>query len=200
KVMEAFMYRFHPQWELVKKWIEEGEIGEVNTIQSVFTYFNDDPDDIRNKEGIGGGGLMDIGCYCISASRYIFGDEPIEVLGEIELDPEFGVDRLASGILKFPNGTASFICGTQTSPEQHLQVFGTKGIIEMDIPFNPLENVATVRLKKEGKVEKEKETQANHYTLQGDAFSKAILEDTPVPTPLEDAVANMRIIEALLEK
>lgn len=200
KIMEAFMYRFHPQWELVKSWLEEGRIGEIKTIQSVFTYFNENPDDIRNKEGIGGGGLMDIGCYCISASRYIFGDEPIEVISDVELDPDFGVDRLASGILKFPKGTASFICSTQASPEQHLQIFGSDGIIEMDIPFNPLENVATVRLKKDGDIVEEIDTQDNHYTLQGDAFSKAILKNSDVPTSLEDAVANMKVIDAMLSK
>jgi predicted dehydrogenase len=198
KVMEAFMYRFHPQWDIVRSWIKEGLIGEIKTIQSVFTYFNNDPDNIRNKPGMGGGGLMDIGCYCISASRYIFGEEPIDVIGDVEIDPDFGTDRLASGILKFPSGSASFVCSTQASPEQHLKVFGTEGIIEMDIPFNPEENVATVRLKKEGRIEKETDIQANHYTLQGEAFSKAILNDTPVPTPLKDAVANMKVIDALL--
>ncbi|MDR9415485.1 MAG: Gfo/Idh/MocA family oxidoreductase [Gracilimonas sp.] len=198
KVMEAFMYRFHPQWDIVRSWIKEGIIGEIRTIQSVFTYFNNDPDNIRNKPGMGGGGLMDIGCYCISASRYIFGEEPIDVIGDVEIDPDFGTDRLASGILKFPSGSASFVCSTQASPEQHLKVFGTEGIIEMDIPFNPEENVATVRLKKEGRIEKETDIQANHYTLQGEAFSKAILNDTPVPTPLKDAVANMKVIDALL--
>jgi predicted dehydrogenase len=198
KVMEAFMYRFHPQWEIVKSWITNGEIGEIQTINSIFTYFNDDPDNIRNKVGIGGGGLMDIGCYNISASRYLFGEEPVEILGDVTLDPEFGVDYLASGILKFPSGTATFTCSTQSSPEQHLTVFGTEGLIDMEIPFNPLENVARITLKRNGEIIKQEETQANHYTLQGDAFSKAILNNTAVPTPLEDAVANMKVIDALL--
>lgn len=198
KVMEAFMYRFHPQWGMVRSWINEGEIGEVQTIHSVFTYFNDDPDNIRNNPQMGGGGLMDIGCYCISASRFLYGSEPIKVIGEVEMDPEFGVDRLASGILKFPEGTATFTCSTQASTEQHLKVYGTKGIIEMDIPFNPQKSMAPIRLIKNRKVIKEIETQANHYTIQGDAFSKAILEDSSVPTPLEDALANMRIIDLLL--
>ena len=198
KVMEAFMYRFHPQWEIVKRWLDEGRIGELKTIHSVFTYYNDDPDNIRNKAEIGGGGLMDIGCYCISASRYLFGSEPVEIKGDVEIHPEFETDVLTSGILKFEEGTATFTCSTLASPEQKLTVFGTKGMIVMDIPFNPLENPARITLKKEGEVIEEKETQANHYTLQGDAFSKAILENTDVPTPLEDAVANMRVIDALL--
>jgi predicted dehydrogenase len=196
--MEAFMYRFHPQWELVKKWIKAGEVGEIQTINSIFTYYNDDPENIRNKAGIGGGGLMDIGCYNISASRYLFEEEPVDMMGEIKVDPDFGVDVLASAILKFPSGTATFTCSTQSSPEQSLTVFGTKGLIEMETPFNPLENISKVTLKKNGEIIKQEETQANHYTLQGDAFSKAILDDTPVPTSLEDAVANMKVIDALL--
>ena len=198
KVMEAFMYRFHPQWEVVKKWIADGEIGDIRTIHSVFTYFNDDPENIRNQAGIGGGGLMDIGCYCISASRYLFEDEPIEVQGAVETHPDFGTDVLASGILRFSKGTATFTCLTLANPNQRLTVFGTEGIIEMDIPFNPLESPAALRIKKEGQVVSERITQANHYTLQADAFSQAILNDTAVPTPLEDAVANMKVIDALL--
>lgn len=198
KVMEAFMYRFHPQWELVKSWIKDGQIGEIQTIHSIFTYYNDDPDNIRNKADIGGGGLMDIGCYNISASRYLFEEEPVDIIGEVKLDPDFGVDVLASGILKFPSGTATFTCSTQASPEQQLTVFGTEGLIDMEIPFNPLEDISQVTLKKNGKIIKQEDTQANHYTLQGDAFSKAILNNTPVPTPLEDAVANMKVIDALL--
>ena len=199
KVMEAFMYRFHPQWELVWKWIEAGEIGEIQTIHSVFTYYNDDPDNIRNKPEFGGGGLMDIGCYNISASRYLFGEEPDEVMGKLELHPDFGVDVLTSGILKFPSGTATFTCSTQTSTEQSLTVFGTEGLIKMGIPFNPHESISVVTLKKNGEIVKEEEMQANQYTLQGDAFSKSILDDTPVPTPLRDAVANMRVIDALMK-
>lgn len=199
KVMEAFMYRFHPQWVQVKDWLKAGKIGTVKAVNSVFTYYNNDPQNIRNKAGIGGGGLLDIGCYCISASRYLFGQEPIKALGDIEYDPNFEVDRLASGILIFPDGTAIFTCSTQASPEQHLTVFGSEGLIEMKIPFNPLENTAPVYLKKDGEIVEQKNTRANHYTLQGDAFSKAILNNEPVPTPLEDASANMRIIDALFE-
>lgn len=198
KVMEAFMYRFHPQWVKVKKWVEEGLIGDIQTIHSVFTYFNDDPDNIRHKPEMGGGGLMDIGCYCISASRYLFEAEPVKVMGKADIDPDFGVDRLASGILEFPDGTATFTCSTKASTEQHLTVFGSKGLIEMSIPFNPHEEPAMLTLKKEGKIMKEEQFQANQYTIQGDEFSKAILNQTGVPTPLEDAVANMRVIDALL--
>jgi predicted dehydrogenase len=199
KVIEAFMYRFHPQWEEVKKWIKEDEIGDIKTIQSAFTYFNDNPEDIRNKADIGGGGLMDIGCYCISASRYLMESEPTKVYGEIERDPEFGTDILTSGILTFSKGTASFICSTQSSPRQSLTVYGTDGLIEMEIPFNPLENETTITLKKDGEVIMSKKLQANHYTLQGDHFSKAILENKSVPTPLKDALNNMKVIDGIFE-
>jgi predicted dehydrogenase len=198
KVMEAFMYRFHPQWEIVKQWIDDGEIGEIQTIHSAFTYYNDDPENIRNQAGIGGGGLLDIGCYCISASRFLFQDEPIDIKGEVEIHPDFRVDILASGILRFTEGTATFSCSTLASPDQKLTVYGTKGIIEMDIPFNPLESPASIRIKSGGEILKEKAIQANHYTLQGDAFSKAIIENENVPAPIDDAVANMKVIDALL--
>lgn len=199
KVMEAFMYRFHPQWAEVKKWVQEGVIGEIKTIQSAFTYFNANPDDIRNKADIGGGGLMDIGCYCISASRYIMESEPVKVFGEIEKDPEFGTDILTSGILTFPEATASFICSTQASPKQSLTVFGTEGLIDMEIPFNPLESETMITLKKDGKAEQTKTLQANHYTLQGDHFSKSIIDNKPAPTPLEDALNNMKVIDGIFE-
>ncbi|WP_428236454.1 Gfo/Idh/MocA family protein [Gracilimonas sp.] len=198
KVMEAFMYRFHPQWQVVKQWIDDGEIGAIQTIHSSFTYYNDDPENIRNKEDMGGGGLLDIGCYCISASRFLFDDEPIDIKGEVEIHPDFGVDTLASGVLRFTKGTATFSCSTLASPDQKLIIYGTSGIIEMDIPFNPQESPASIRITSGGQVLKEKTLQANHYTLQGDAFSKAIIENRDVPTPIDDAVANMKVVDALL--
>lgn len=199
KVMEAFMYRFHPQWNEVKAWIQNGEIGDIKSIQSAFTYYNDDPDNIRNKAEIGGGGLMDIGCYCISASRYLMNSEPISVYGEIERDADFSTDVVTTGTLVFPKATASFVCSTLASPNQQMTVYGTTGLIELEVPFNPLENETSIILKREGEVVQEKTLQANHYTLQGDQFSKAILEDIPPPTPLEDALNNMKVIDGIFE-
>lgn len=199
KVMEAFMYRFHPQWDQVKQWLKEEKVGRITSIDSIFTYFNNNPDNIRNKAEIGGGGMLDIGCYCLSASRYILHDEPVQVFAEMDFDPEFETDRLATGVLTFPGCSATFTCSTQSSPTQKLTILGTEGIIEMDIPFNPLLATTTVYLKKDGEIVEKKEFSADHYTLQGDAFSKAILDDTEVPTPLEDALANMKVIDALFE-
>lgn len=198
KVMEAFMYRHHPQWQRALQLVREGEIGEVRTIQSFFSYYNVDPDDIRNQAEIGGGGLLDIGCYCISLSRFIFDAEPDRVLGKIVLDPDFNIDRLTSAILDFNPGTATFTCGTQLALYQHVDIVGDEGRIEISRPFNPTSGGAT-RIKLHQGQENQVITldPADHYTIQGNLFSRAILEDTPVPTPLEDALANMQVIDDL---
>jgi len=106
------MYRHHPQWQRAQQLVNEGKIGALQTIHSFFSYYNADPENIRNMADIGGGGLMDIGCYCISLARFIFGSEPQKVLGKLEYDPEFRTDRLCSGILDFGEGTSSFTCST----------------------------------------------------------------------------------------
>ncbi len=200
KVMEAFMYRHHPQWQRAKQLVDDGQIGELRTIHSVFSYFNTDPANIRNQAGIGGGGLMDIGCYNISLSRFIFGSEPERVLGTVDYDPGFRVDRLVSGILEFGGGTATFTCSTQLSPYQRVNIFGTKGRIEIEIPFNaPPDRPCRMWHQFEDRVEEIVFGVCNQYTIQADLFSRAIINGTPVPTPLEDAVANMRVIEAVFE-
>ena len=136
KMMEAFMYRFHPQWQKARQLVREGRIGQLRTIQTFFSYFNDDPQNIRNQRDIGGGALMDIGCYPISLSRFIFDAEPDRVLGLIERDPNTQVDRLTSGVLEFFQGTSTFTCATQLMPYQRVNIFGTSGRIEIEIPFN----------------------------------------------------------------
>ena len=150
KVMEAFMYRHHPQWQRAKSIVDGGGLGELRTIQSFFSYFNKDSQNIRNQKEIGGGALMDIGCYNISLSRFLFAAEPTRVLGLIERDPDFGTDRISSGILEFPNGTSTFTCSTQMCPYQRIHAFGTTGRVEIEIPFNappdsPCKNVASAR-------------------------------------------------------
>ncbi len=136
KVMEAFMYRFHPQWRRAQRLVADGAIGALRTVQSFFSYYLDDPTNICNMAGIGGGGLMDVGCYNISLSRFLFGTEPRRVLGIVEVDPRFNTDRLASGILDFGRGTATFTCSTQLAPYQRVNIFGTEGRVEIEIPFN----------------------------------------------------------------
>ena len=199
KVMEAFMYRHHPQWQWAKQKVSEGKIGELRTIQTFFSYHNIDPDNIRNIADIGGGGLMDTGCYCISLSRFIFGDEPWRVCGIIEEDPNMKVDRLTSGILEFSSGTSTFTCATQLVPYQRVNIFGTKGRIEIEIPFNaPSDRPCKVWYGDGNRIEEVVLDICNQYTIQGDLFSRAVLEDRDVPVPLEDAVANMQVIDALI--
>ena len=200
KVMEAFMYRFHPQWQYAKKLVKEGGIGDLKTIHSFFSYYNDDPNNIRNQKDAGGGGMMDIGCYCVSLSRFIFDGEPKRVFGKVELDPQFKVDQLASGMLDFSNGTATFTCSTQLTPYQRVNIFGTTGGIEIEIPFNAPADVATKLWvhSKSGRKEVVFDV-VNQYTIQADLFSQSILNNTDVPTPLQDAVENMKVIEAIFE-
>jgi predicted dehydrogenase len=200
KIMEAFMYRHHPQWKLAKQLVDEGNIGDLRTIHSHFSYFNDDPNNIRNMADIGGGGLMDIGCYNISLSRFIFAKEPSRAVGIVERDPKLKTDRLVSGILDFESGTSTFTCSTQLTPYQRVNIFGTMGRIEIQIPFNaPPDRPCIMWHEHAGQIEEIKLPTTDQYGAQGDAMSLAILNDTPVPTPLTDAVANMRVIEAILE-
>jgi predicted dehydrogenase len=199
RVMEAFMYRHHPQWQWAKQQVAQGKIGEVRTIQSFFSYYNTDPDNIRNKADLGGGGLMDIGCYCISLSRFIFGAEPWRVCGIMEEDPNMKVDRLTSGILEFSSGTSTFTCATQLVPYQRVNIFGSKGQIEIEIPFNaPSDRSCKVWYGDGNRIEEVILESCDQYTIQGDLFSRVVMEDREVPVPLEDAVANMQVIEALV--
>lgn len=198
KVMEAFMYRHHPQWVRARQLAREGAIGDLKTVHAFFSYYNDDPTNIRNMPGTGGGGLMDIGCYCISAARFIFDAEPQRVMGILEFDPELKVDRMASALMDFGAGTATWTCATQLAAYQRVQIFGTEGRIEVEIPFNPpSDRACRIWHQRGSKLEEILFDPANHYTIQGDLFSLAVLNDTAVPTPLGDAVANMQSIEAV---
>lgn len=200
KVMEAFMYRHHPQWQTARRLVTEGAIGKLHTIQTFFSYFNADPNNIRNMADIGGGGLMDIGCYAISLSRFLFEREPQRVVGIIEYDPVFKIDRLASAIMDFGVGTGTFTSATQLEPYQRVNIFGTEGRVEIEIPFNaPPDRPCRMWHQRGDEVEEILLPVVDQYTIQGDLFSKAVLEDTEVPTPIEDAVANMKVIEAIVE-
>ena len=199
KVMEAFMYRHHPQWQRAKQLVLEGKIGELRTIQTLFSYYNDDPENIRNIAEFGGGALMDIGCYPISLSRFIFGAEPERVFGIMEVDPAFKTDRLISAVMDFGRGTSTFTCGTQLAPYQRVNIVGTGGRVEIEIPFNaPPDRPCKMWHQRGAEVEEIVLDICDQYTIQGDLFSQAILHDTPVPTPIEDAVANMEVTEAIV--
>jgi predicted dehydrogenase len=200
KIMEAFMYRFHPQWQRTRAMVEGGAVGEPRTIQSFFSYMNTDPSNIRNQPEHGGGGLMDIGCYNISYSRFIFAREPVRVCGIVDDDSIFKTDRLVSAVLDFGAPcTATFTCSTQLAPYQRVNIFGTGGRIEVEIPVNaPSDRPCRIWYEHQGRTDEIVFETCNQYTLQGEAFSLAVIEDRPVPTPLEDAVANMRIIDAIV--
>ena len=206
KIMEAFMYRHHPQWVETRRLVEDGEIGELTTIQSFFSYYNADPDNIRNKPEIGGGALMDIGCYQVSLSRLLFNAEPRRVFGFVDRDPNFGTDRLFSAMLDFSGRVSAFTCSTQLADYQRVNILGTTGRIEILIPFNaPPDEPCQVILQRDHIEDPDLALKtltfpiADQYTLQGDAFARAILDDTPVPTSIMDAFANQHAVDALVE-
>lgn len=196
KLMEAFMYRHHPQWIRAKQLVDDGAIGTLKTMQSFFSYHNVDPGNIRNQAEIGGGGLMDIGCYPISASRFIYGSEPRNVSASIETDRNFQTDSYGSVTLEFERGTSTFSYSTQLAPYQRVNIFGTDGRIEIQIPFNaPPDRPCIINLQRGGEFEAIEFPVVDQYTLQAENMSLAILNDAPVATPVGDAVANMRVIE-----
>jgi predicted dehydrogenase len=202
KIGEAFMVRTHPQWLRARQVLRSGRIGELKSVVGAFSYFNRDAKNVRNKAEWGGGGMLDIGCYVINTSRFMFGSEPQRVCGVVERDPEFGTDRLASAVLDFGSGQAVFTCSTQMVPYQRMQFLGTKGRIEIEIPFNAPPDRETRIFIDDGKdifgggIVTETFPVCDQYTIQGDAFSKAIREGGEVPVPLEDAIANMAAMDA----
>ena len=193
------MYRHHPQWQRAQRIVRDGGIGRLRTIETFFAYYNDDPDNIRNVADIGGGALMDIGCYPISLSRWIYDAEPQRVLAVMEQDLTFKTDCLTSAVLDFGRGTSTFTCSTQLYPRQRVNILGTEGRIEIEIPFNaPPDRPCRMWHDRGDQIDEIVLGVYNQYGIQGDLFSQAVLNDTPVPTPLEDAVANMKVIEAVV--
>ena len=203
KIGEAFMVRTHPQWLRVRELATSGRIGQLRAATGFFSYFNNDPKNIRNIPAYGGGAVMDIGCYPINTSRFVFGEEPTRVLGLVERDPQMKIDRLTSAMLDFPSGQSTFTCSMQLVPYQRGQFFGTKGRIEIEIPFNaPADRPCRIFIDDGrdvfgGGITSEEFPVCDQYTIQGDAFSRAVLEGTEVPVPLEDAIRNMAVIEAI---
>jgi predicted dehydrogenase len=205
KIGEAFMIRSFPQWLRLRELLNQGRVGELRSVVGVFSYFNADPANIRNQVEAGGGALMDIGCYLIHASRYAFAAEPARVVSRLERDPQMHTDRLTSALLDFPAGQAIFTCSTQLVPYQRVHFLGTRGRIEIEIPFNaPIDRPNRIFIDDGGDltgktITTETFPTANQYIMQGDDFSKAILNNTEVPVPLEDAIKNMAVIEAVFK-
>ena len=200
---EAFMVQTHPQWLRTIELVRSGRIGNLRFAMGSFGYYQTMPENVRNVREYGGGGLLDIGCYPIKTSRMVFGEEPVRVSGTLVRDPKFGIDMLTSAILEYPSGHCIFACGTQVVPSQSMQFFGTTGRIQLEIPFNAIAGSVSRILIDDGSdlrgggIQVEEFAPCDQYTLQGDLFSKAIREGGAPPVPLEDAVKNMAVIDAV---
>jgi predicted dehydrogenase len=201
---EAFMVQVHPQWVHTTSLVRAGRIGPLRSAMVSYGYFNAKPENIRNIPEYGGGALMDIGCYPIKVSRMVFGEEPLRVAATMRRDPAMGTDIVTAAILEYPSGPCHFSCGTQVAPHQTVQFFGTKGRIELEIPFNAIPNERSrIRIDDGrdlvgGGLEIQEIAPCDQYTLQGDAFALAVLDRTPPPVPLEDSLRNMAVIDAVV--
>jgi Predicted dehydrogenases and related proteins len=202
-VQEAVMVRTHPRWLGAREIVRGGRIGELRSMAGFFSYFNESPENVRHQPGMGGGGLLDIGFYPITMSRFIFEAEPARVMGLLEIDNRFGVDRLASAILEFPRGHAIFTCSTQLVPYQALDILGTRGRIGVEIPWSmphdrPSRLIVDDGSRAVGELAEEMWYPAcDQWGVHCDRFCEAIAKGQPAPVPIEDAVANMRVIDAL---
>ena len=203
QIAEAFMVRTHPQWLAVRAMIDDGKIGELRLVTGHFSYYRRDADDIRSRPEWGGGALMDIGCYPIFIARWMFGAEPTDAIGMIDRDPELGVDRLTSAMLRFPTGQATFTCAGQLVHYQRMHLFGERGRIEVAIPFNAPADAPSVIFVDDGSrlggasAVAIEIPQVDQYVLQADRFSEAVRGIGPVPVSLETAIGNMEVIDAL---
>jgi len=205
RLMEAFMYRLHPSWLAVRDLVASGRIGRLMAVQSWFSYYNDDPANIRNIRDVGGGALYDVGCYCVNLSRMLFGSEPTGVQASITRDPVGGTDILTSGQLEFGDGVATFTCSTRVEDDQRVHVYGTEGRISIGIPFNiPPDRPTEVFVTAGGDPPVAPQTEvltfetADPYTVEAERFAEAVLDNRPTPVEPEDAVANLRVIERML--
>jgi predicted dehydrogenase len=204
KIGEAFMVRTHPRWLRTRELVRDGRIGELRLISGLFSYFSRDAKNVRNIREFGGGAMLDLGCYPVTLSRFVFAQEPVRVLGSLERDPETGIDRLTSAIMEFPAGQAVFTCSTQLAYNQRMILLGTKGRIEIERPINPVAGGPSRILIDDNPADPsgagitaEMIPACDQFTIQGDLFSRAIREGGQVAVPLEDAILNMAAIDAI---
>jgi predicted dehydrogenase len=203
RIQEAFMVVTHPQWLRARDLVQSGRLGALRTIIGGFSYMNADATNIRNVAAYGGGALFDIGCYFVTTSRFMFGGEPRRVIASIERDPTFHVDRRTSIVLEYDAGTFVGTCGTQITPYQRIEILGSDARLEIEIPFNappdrPCRLFFDARGALDGSsIETIEIPTCDQYTIQGDLFSRAILDGTTEPYPLEESRANLRVIDAL---
>ena len=206
KLAEAFMYRHHPTWVEAVRLVRDGTIGELQGVQSWFSYYNDDPTNIRNRMENGGGAIMDIGCYNINASRMLFAAEPVRIEASVRRDPVMGIDIVSSAVLEFAGGgQATFTCSTRAEDYQRVHIVGSAGRIEIEVPFNiPPDRDTRIFVTAGGEPPVAPATDtlvfpaADQYTIQAALFAQAVLDETPVPVPPADAIANMKVIETIL--
>ncbi len=203
---EAFMVRWHPQWQRAREIARSGELGELRTVRGIFEYYLTDPTNVRNQADIGGGGLYDVGCYPITGSRYLFGAEPQRAVSLVDRDPVMKTDRLASVLLDFGGGRqASFVCSTQSVNHQSLELIGTKARVELVIPFNAPADTATALIVDHGYSpdghlsRREIIPPCDQYTEQANAFCRAILDKKPLEWGVEDAISSMKVLDAIFQ-
>lgn len=197
-VMEAFMYRFHPQWETVKRLLRDGAIGELKAIRAEFTYFNTDPANVRNQADIGGGGILDIGCYGVDLCRFLFEREPVTVKSVVDVDPAFGTDRHATALMDFAPGMGMVLCSTQLEHRQSARLYGSTGTIDIAIPFNAANaQKRTIVLDSRGESKTIVFEECDQYVLQAEAFCRAVRAEAPIPIPLSSSLGTMRVLDAI---
>jgi len=198
KLMEAFMYRFHPQWEKLQQLLEEGQTGSMRAVHAIFSFFNDDAKNIRNRGDMGGGSLLDVGCYAVSSARLLFGSEPLRISAVMDLDPAENIDLTTSAVMEFEGGSAAFTSSIRAGRMNRVTVLGSEGSLVLESAFIPSAiKQARIELIKGKKTKVIKVKPADQYVLQADVFAKAVLEDTPVPYPISDARKNMRVLDAV---
>lgn len=198
------MVRSSPQWTETRERVRRGEVGELKLVHGIFSYYNADPENIRNVPDLGGGGMWDIGCYCVNLSRYLFEEEPLKVVAKLEYDPDMKTDRLGSVIMEFPSGQSVFAVGTQLVGYQRMHLLGSGGHLEVKIPFNAPHDRPCLVAQDKGSILLDEITTHSYpvndqYTLMGEAFSLAIMKGAELPATLEDALLNTRVLAAIFE-
>lgn len=198
KIMEGFMYKHHPQWKKAINIIQSGKLGVLKSVQSYFSYLMDDPGNIRNRVEFGGGGLLDIGCYSVSLSRLITGQEPERVFGNWRLSRELKTDIFFTGIIEFRDVISTFTCATNVIPHQRVEITGSEASLELTSPFNPsVQEPIILKLTRGNSTENFKIPVCNQFTMMSDNFANCIINDVPVPYSLKDSYCNMLVLDAL---
>ena len=199
-VMESLMYRFHPQWIRAGEIVRDGELGEIHAVNAFFSYMIPYPGNVRNIPEIGGGGMRDVGSYCVSAARFLMGVEPKRVLALMHRDPGLKTDTLSTGVLDFGKARSVFTVGTQTQAWQQVDVVGSGGRLTVHIPFNANPDTpAQITVTAWNGTRAVYTPVADQFVEVFDAFSRAVRAGGPVPQPPEDTVANQKVIDALFK-